>query len=197
MNQFLEFLIEDNKVKNHWKLFIQILIFVSAKFIHSNIISLLMSYFPKFEDFRNNKTESRWIMFWNFLIDCLLTFPMIFLAFTFYKYGNYILLPIVLCLMFLLPLLNKTQNITKFGSNPRRGVIIVEPMKFKFTFLDSQISIIYLIVSFAILFCDTTMFDNVLSKTTKGGIGTMDLGAGFILFTSGTTSRQTRGTLII
>jgi hypothetical protein len=71
----------------------------------------------------------------------------------------------------------------------------VAPGKYKFTFLDYAISSIFIAATFAILFCDTTIFPERLSKTTRDGIGTMDLGAGLILFTSGITARQARSML--
>lgn len=196
MDQLNEFFQNDNKVKNHWKLFLQIYVFMSAKYVHDNIISLFMSYFPKFEKFRKNEHESKLKMLCNFFIDYLLTMPLLFLGFILYGFGIYILVFIVTFLVYILPFFNKTRNIIKFGENPRRGVVRVTAMKFKFTFLDDLISLIFFVVCFAILFCDTTLFDDVLSKTSKGGIGTMDLGAGFILFTSGITSRQVRGIML-
>eukprot|EP00826_Nyctotherus_ovalis_P028791 TRINITY_DN226_c0_g1_i2.p1 TRINITY_DN226_c0_g1~~TRINITY_DN226_c0_g1_i2.p1 ORF type:complete len:465 (-),score=84.08 TRINITY_DN226_c0_g1_i2:115-1509(-) len=182
----------DPKIHNHWKMFIQVLIMASSPFIHNNIITFFSSYFPKFEDFRINKTNKIWITCTNFLIDLILTTPVLFLLFTFYARGIYLLLPIAIFLAYVLPFFNRPSNISKFGSNPRRAIVTMAPGKFKFTFLDHQISMIFLLICFAIMYCDTSMFDENLSKTTRDGIGTMDLGSGLILFTSGITSRQAR-----
>eukprot|EP00826_Nyctotherus_ovalis_P062047 TRINITY_DN8909_c0_g1_i2.p1 TRINITY_DN8909_c0_g1~~TRINITY_DN8909_c0_g1_i2.p1 ORF type:complete len:464 (+),score=83.66 TRINITY_DN8909_c0_g1_i2:237-1628(+) len=182
----------DPKTHNHWKMFIQVMIMSSNPFIHDNIITFFCSYFPKFEDFRNNKGNKSWITCLNFLIDFLLTIPVLFLVFTFYERGIYLVFPISLLFIYVLPFFNKPSNITKFGTNPQRSTVMLAPGKFKFVFMDYQISTVFSLISFAILYCDTTMFDNNLSKTTKGGIGSMDLGAGLIIFTSGITSRQAR-----
>jgi len=181
------------KIQNHWKLFIQIFVFASGAFIHNNTITFFSSYFPSLEDFRKNKQNKAWITLINFLIDFILTTPILFLAFTFYETGLYIMLPISFVMVYILPLLNKSSNIVLFGRNPRRSIVTVAPRKFKFMFLDYQISTIFFLVCFGIMYADTTMFDKNLSKTRRDGIGTMDLGAGLILFTSGMTSRQARG----
>jgi hypothetical protein len=181
------------KFHNHWKILIQVLILDSEPFMHNNIINFFISYFPGFCGFRKNEAKKKWVGCVNFMTDFILTTPLLFICFTFYQTGLYIVLPIGILLTYLLPLLNKTPNITLFGNNPRRTIVPITERKFKFTFLNYQLSIIFLLISFAILFCDTTLFDDSLSKTTKDGIGTMDLGAGLILFTSGITSRQARG----
>eukprot|EP00826_Nyctotherus_ovalis_P051525 TRINITY_DN6443_c0_g2_i1.p1 TRINITY_DN6443_c0_g2~~TRINITY_DN6443_c0_g2_i1.p1 ORF type:complete len:464 (+),score=64.79 TRINITY_DN6443_c0_g2_i1:196-1587(+) len=182
----------DARVHNHWKLFLQVFTLSNGCFMHDNIINFFASYFPRFEDFRSNKVNKAWVTCVNFILDFVLTTPPLFLLFTFYKWGTFIALPVTIFLTFVLPFFNKTRNIVPYGSNPKRTIIMVAPRKFKFAFLDHQISTVFLLICFAILFCDTSLFDNVLSKKTRDGIGTMDLGAGLILFTSGMTSRQAR-----
>lgn len=189
-------LVTDSKTHNHWKMFIQVFIMASGPFMHDNILTFLGSYFPSFEAFRNNKGDKMWVKIANFFIDFALTIPILFFLFTCYSKGLYIMLPISFFMVYLLPLFNKSINIVEFGTNPRRTILTLAPRKFRFVFVDYQISTIFLLITFAILFCDTSLFDNVLSKTSRRGIGTMDLGAGLILFTSGTTSRQARGNLL-
>jgi len=160
--------------------------------MHNNIINFIISYCPGFGEFRKNKAREKWIGCVNFIIDFVLTIPLLFLLFTFYETGIYAILPIGFFLTYLLPFFNKTPNIISFGNNPRRTIVKISEGKFKFTFLDYQLCTVFLLICFAITFCDTTLFDNDLSKTQEDGIGTMDLGAGLILFTSGVTARQAR-----
>jgi len=182
------------KINNHWKLFFQVYIFVTVPFIQINIINLIISYFPTFEDFRLNKPNKTFITVINFIIDYILTIPMVFLCFIFYEsIGFYILFTIQLFLVHGLPFLCKEKNTVAFGHNPRRTITEIAPRKYKFFFLDNLISAIFLTVTTAILLCDMSYFPSSLSKTVKNGISTMDLGAGLILFTSGITARQARG----
>jgi hypothetical protein len=197
MTQSRNFVDKNAKLYNHWKLFLQIFIFASGAFTHNNVVTFFSSYFPSFENFRKNKAGKGWVTFLNFILDFVLTTPILFLAFTFYVKGLYIMLPISFFVVYILPLLNKTANVVRFGHNSRRSIVTVAPRKFKFMFLDYQISTIFFLMCFGIMYADTSMFDKNLSKTIKNGIGTMDLGAGLILFTSGMTSRQARGNFLL
>jgi len=181
------------KTHNHWKMFLQMFILFSGPFVHINIINFFISYCPRFGDFRKNKAGEKWVGCVNFIIDFILTTPLLFLLSTFYETGIYIILPIAFFLTYLLPFFNKIPNIISYGNNPRRTIVKISEGKFKFTFLDYQLCTVFSLICFAIIFCDTSLFDNNLSKTQENGVGTMDLGAGLILFTSGVTARQARG----
>eukprot|EP01022_Parablepharisma_sp_SALTPOND_P001034 TRINITY_DN105463_c0_g1_i1.p1 TRINITY_DN105463_c0_g1~~TRINITY_DN105463_c0_g1_i1.p1 ORF type:complete len:478 (+),score=32.11 TRINITY_DN105463_c0_g1_i1:180-1613(+) len=184
--------VPSEKTSNHWKLFLQLYIFSAIPFFQNHVLNVLASYFPTFESFRQNKSRSPVVGTINFILDYILTIPLVFLAYTYYSYGIYLTCAGVLILVYALPLLSRPRNLANPLRNPRRTIVVTGPNKFQFVFLHNHISAVFLAMCFGIMFCDTLFFPDILSKTSKGGIGTMDLGAGFILFTSGVTSRQAR-----
>ena len=177
---------------NHWKLFPQLYVFNSAPFVHMHIVHLLTSYFPAFQAFRQNKSGTFVCGATNFLLDYFLTLPIIFIAFTCYTNWIYVICAVTMILVHGLPFLSKERNIVLPAENPRRTITQVAPGKYWMTFLNHNISAGFLSMCFGIFFCDTLFFPDELSKQYRDGIGTMDLGAGFILFITGATSRQTR-----
>ncbi len=184
--------VRERKITNHWNLPIQLLTFVLTPCFHFNVIHFFSSRCPCFAALRRNESKSCLFSMVNFFIDFVLTIPFIFLGATYYDLGIYIIPPIMVATVGLLHLMNGGKNFAAPFTNPRRTVIEIAPHKYKFTFLDYTLGSVFLSTIFCILYCDTSLFPYGLSKTLKGGIGTMDLGSGVILFTSGITSRMAR-----
>ncbi len=182
------------KVQNHWKIFLQIFIFHVTPFFHIGVIQFLSGHCPAFAVLRRNEHKLGLLHVINYIIDFLLTMPFFFLSITYYDIGLYILIPFMLGVIALLHLIDKGKNAVVPFNSTRPTAVEVGPGKYKFTFLDYAVTSIFIGATFAILFCDTSMFPDELSKTSIGGLGTMDLGAGLILFTSGITARQARST---